>query len=195
VVSYGLIVSGPRRLILQKGGTACSEAASKSSWKEVYMKKLAVVVMMTAVATFMPAAMASAEHHDWWGIHGEYAMIAAGSCLHSTLGFNTDLTPKTGSVVWGAPVMTEGIWTFEHDGTGVVSLTNHIITLLSVCGNYSSLVRISNVPRDRNIPAVGSIDPLCNFNTVCIQTVISFITAKDECELVTNWARRWRWRG
>ena len=93
------------------------------------MKKLAIVVMMIAIATFMAAAMASADDHDGWGIHGEYAMIAAGSCLHSTGGFNADLTPVTGSVVWGAPVMTEGIWTFEHNGTGVATLTNHIITL------------------------------------------------------------------
>jgi hypothetical protein len=93
------------------------------------MKRLAVLVMMMAIAAFVPAAMASADDHDGWGIHGEYAMIAAGACLHSTLGFNADLTPVTGSVVWGAPVMTEGTWTFEHHGAGVATLTNHIITL------------------------------------------------------------------
>ncbi len=101
------------------------------------MKKLAVVVMMIAIATFMAAPMASANDHDWWDIHGKYAMIAAGACLHSTLGFetppagsvNTDLVPKFGSLVWGAPVMTQGIWTFEGDGTGVAALTNNILTL------------------------------------------------------------------
>lgn len=102
------------------------------------MKRMAVVVMMFAIATFMAAPTASANGHDGWGIHGEYAVIATGSCLHSTLGFvNVNSNPDTppiwapaaGSEVWGAPVMAYGTYTFERDGTGGVSVTNNIITL------------------------------------------------------------------
>ena len=92
------------------------------------MKKLAAVVMMIAVTTFMGATV-SADDHNGWAIDGEYAVIGTGTCLHSTLGFNADLTPITGSVVWGAPIMWQGIWTFERNGTAVASLTNNIITL------------------------------------------------------------------
>jgi len=104
---------------------------------KVNTKKLAVVVMMIAVTTFTTAAMAAAADHDEWAIHGEYAVVATGSCLHSTLGFENLIpppgspvwTPKPGSVVWGAPIMWQGIWTFERNGTAVASLTNNIITL------------------------------------------------------------------
>ncbi len=101
------------------------------------MKKLAVVVMMIAMATFMAAAMASADDQGGWSIPGEYAVIATGACLHSTGGFvnvNPNLAPPIwvpadGSEVWGAPVMAYGTYTFERDGTVGVSVTNNIITL------------------------------------------------------------------
>jgi len=92
------------------------------------MKKLTVVVMMIAIAAVMLATMASADdHHHWWGIQGTYAMTATGSCLHSTLGFNANLTPITGSAVWGATVTPQAIYTFESDGTGTASGTNYIL--------------------------------------------------------------------
>jgi hypothetical protein len=99
------------------------------------IKKLAVAVMTTVTVALMMTAMAWAADHDGWGIHGwgiqgEYAMIATGSCLHSTLGFDGNLRPNPGSVVWGAPVMAQGLWTFEGDGTGfVLNLTNDVLTL------------------------------------------------------------------
>ncbi len=90
------------------------------------MKKLAVVVTMIAIATFMAAAMALAQ--DGWGtIQGTYSMTASGGCLHSTLGFDAHLKPLAGSVVWGAIAMAQGIWTFASDGTGTVSGTNYIL--------------------------------------------------------------------
>ena len=83
------------------------------------MKRLAAVVVMIALATFVAAAMALAGET----IQGTYAMIATGTCLHSTLGFNGDLTPITGdgSVVWGATTMAQAVWTFNFNGTGTVS--------------------------------------------------------------------------
>jgi len=90
------------------------------------MKKLAVFVMLPALM-LMAVTMASAGGNRWGVIHGEYAMIATGSCLHSTLGFNTNLTPVTGSEVWGAGTMAQATWQFEHNGTGTVKGTNYVI--------------------------------------------------------------------
>ena len=93
------------------------------------MRKLAVLAMMIAIASVMAAPMASAnDYHHWWGIHGTYFMTATGGCLHSTLGFDlTNLTPVPGSVVWGASIMAQAIWTFERGGTGTVSGTNYVV--------------------------------------------------------------------
>jgi hypothetical protein len=93
------------------------------------MKKLAVMVLLPAVVIFVAVAMASADKDGWGAIHGTYSMTASGGCLHSSLGFNANLTPITGegSVVWGATVMAQAIWKFESDGTGTVSGTNYVL--------------------------------------------------------------------
>jgi hypothetical protein len=93
------------------------------------MKKLALFLMIPALALLGPSTAPAFYFHHWGGIHGTYAMTATGSCLHSKLGFNANLTPITGegSVVWGATVMAQAIWTFESDGTGTVSGTNYVL--------------------------------------------------------------------
>jgi hypothetical protein len=81
------------------------------------MKKLAVVAIMTAIATFMAAAMASADDHHSNDIQGDYAMTGPGSCLYSRVPFNTNLTlPDSNN--WIASKLTVGTWTFERDRTG-----------------------------------------------------------------------------
>lgn len=86
------------------------------------MKKLAVVLMIPALVILM-APLAFAGQAGWGAIHGTYAMMATGSCLHSTLGFYGDLTPipGEGSVVWGATTMAQAVWTFDSNGTGAVT--------------------------------------------------------------------------
>jgi hypothetical protein len=84
------------------------------------MKKLAVVVMMIAIATFMAAAMASADDHDGWGIHGQYAMTGAGTCIYAPGGFNANFTP-IGPTNWSASNMVQGSWTFKRHGKGTTS--------------------------------------------------------------------------
>jgi hypothetical protein len=76
--------------------------------------------------------MASADWYYLWGVQGKYAMLATGTCLHSTLGFDQDPTtgayrPKTNSTVWSGSTIAEGIWTFKGDGTGTAAVTNFII--------------------------------------------------------------------
>lgn len=113
VVSEGLVDSGSRRRIIQKAVTAIIEVGSQSGCKEVQMKKLAVVVMMTAIATFTPAAMASAQG-GWGAIQGTYAMTAVGNCLHTW----SSPSPPFYSGLYGASNMVQGFFQFSKDGTG-----------------------------------------------------------------------------
>ena len=91
------------------------------------MKKLAVVVMTIAIATFMAAPMASANghgHHSW-GIQGEYAMTGPGSCLFSRVPFADNHTAPEPNNSWIASKLTEGTWTFERGGTGKAQYNLH----------------------------------------------------------------------
>jgi hypothetical protein len=103
------------------------------------MKKLAVLMMIPALAMFMVPALASANWDYWWGIQGNWEMVASGSCLHSSNGFDlipattTPTTqaeyyaPKAGGFVWAATTFAEATWTFERDGSGAVSGWNYVI--------------------------------------------------------------------
>lgn len=56
-------------------------------------------------------------------VGGQYMMIATGSCLHSTSGFNETAPPyipkiNAHSKVWGATTMAQATWNFKNDGTG-----------------------------------------------------------------------------
>lgn len=92
------------------------------------MKKQASVMMMIAITTFMAVAMTSADgNHHWRGIHGDYAMTAIGSCLHSYQEFTGPIPGFLGIPpdVWGGSNMAQAIWTFERDGTGKVEGHNN----------------------------------------------------------------------
>jgi hypothetical protein len=100
------------------------------------MKKLAVFLMIPALV-LLTAAMASADWYYLWGVQGEYAMLATGTCLHSNSGFTQgsdgayrpNLTKPDGTAakVWSGSTIAEGIWTFKGDGTGTAAVTNYII--------------------------------------------------------------------
>jgi hypothetical protein len=82
------------------------------------IKKLAIIVIITVMAPFVMAAVASADGHDWKAIHGEYAMTGGGNCIFSLSGFNPNFTP-TGSY-WHGSSLATGIWTFKRNGKGTV---------------------------------------------------------------------------
>jgi hypothetical protein len=82
------------------------------------IKKLGLLMIITVMAPFIMAAMASAHDHDWKGIHGEYAMMSSGTCLLSPGGFNPNYTP-IGPSSGGSNIAT-GIWTFERNGKGTL---------------------------------------------------------------------------
>jgi hypothetical protein len=98
------------------------------------MKKLALIGIIAALSTLMTVAMTSAwdEHIDWWALQGTYEMIATGSCLHSTNGFDEVLpgpafVPKAGSTVWGATTTAVATWVLYYDGTGYIAGINYPI--------------------------------------------------------------------
>ena len=96
------------------------------------IKKLAVVVMVAAIAMFTVVAMASADDRDrddqQKGIRGEYALSGLGTCLFSVAGFNSNYVPLTGYPSWAGSSMGTGIWTFKRDGTGTVQGTSFALT-------------------------------------------------------------------
>ena len=92
------------------------------------IRRLAVLVIIAAIAMFTVAATASADGHHWKKtIEGEYAFTGVGSCLIAIQGFNTSLQPIGGPTgPWlESSVTYEGVATFNKDGTGSVTAVLH----------------------------------------------------------------------
>jgi hypothetical protein len=95
------------------------------------IKKLAVFVMIVAIAIFTVVAMASAKGKT---IHGEYTFTATGSCLIAIKGFNASFQPSDGATgLWftGPVAYDQGVLTFNKDGTGSVTAIVRVHTLYS----------------------------------------------------------------
>jgi hypothetical protein len=90
------------------------------------MKKLAVLLMIPALAMFMVPAMASANWYYWWGIQGTWEMSASGSCLHSSEPYfqnekrNNWWTAPDTSEVYAGVTVSNGTWIFKN-GEGTFS--------------------------------------------------------------------------
>jgi len=93
------------------------------------VKRLAVLVIIVAIAMFTVVAMASADNHRGKKtIQGEYAITGSGNCLVAINGFNDKLQPNDGANgmwVWGPLTYDEGFFTFNKDGTGSFTATFH----------------------------------------------------------------------
>jgi hypothetical protein len=89
------------------------------------MKKLAVFVVITVIAPFIMADIASPWQH---AIRGKYAYTGETTCLISPSGFTDKLQPIAG---WGIIQTSsrEGVFRFEHDGTGSAYMFSRNITL------------------------------------------------------------------
>ncbi len=93
--------------------------------KEIPMKgnieKLAVIVMIAAMAMFTVVTMASADDNKWKAFHGEYAASNVGNCLLTPFGFDPDkLTPNGPSnYIFSHGATAQAIWIFNADGTGM----------------------------------------------------------------------------
>jgi hypothetical protein len=93
------------------------------------MKRLAVLMMIPALAMFMVPALASANWYYWWGIQGTWEMSASGSCLHSSDPYYQDparnnwWTAPVGSQVYAGVTVSNGTWIFKANGEGTYSQT------------------------------------------------------------------------
>ena len=94
------------------------------------IKRLAVLVIITVMATFMMADTVTAESRTHRFIQGQYAATGSVTCLVAFEGFDDDLvpnpvpapdpTPTTGPTI-RYQLLTcsmEGVFTFYRDGTG-----------------------------------------------------------------------------
>jgi hypothetical protein len=102
------------------------------------INKLTVFVVVAAMAVFMAVAMASAFDRDDHrrAIVGEYAFIGSGACLMAP-GFTDDThfiptgDPKDSSI---GPNTWEGVYTFNHDGTGEMDALNRFVDTMPSAG-------------------------------------------------------------
>lgn len=99
------------------------------SYKEVQMKKIILVLIITALSLSVTAAVVSADYECLRGFRGVYEMSLTGSCLHSIDGFGEGppYIPIGESGVWAATMMAHGTWMFNRDGTGSAKGLNYVI--------------------------------------------------------------------
>ncbi len=81
-------------------------------------KRLAVFVIVAAIAMFMAVAIASADPKDNHALKGQYAFTGPGQCVVSPTGFGKNYIPPQPAFVFAASQIWEGVYTFERDGSG-----------------------------------------------------------------------------
>ncbi len=81
------------------------------------IKKLVLLMIITAIASFIFAAKVKAAEPYPLAIQGRYAATGSGTCFVAPLGFNGDLAPNAGIYMLMTFTM-EGVFTFYRDGTG-----------------------------------------------------------------------------
>jgi hypothetical protein len=125
-------------------------------------KKLAVLVITTAIAMFIAVPMASADDHQKRkSIQGEYYFTGSGPCLMAPTGFNPALQPNnvTDLGPWNASNSTwEGIISFKRNGTGEFK------SIFRVVERPSSLWPPPTFPSGNDIPDVGAANISWKFN-------------------------------
>jgi len=103
------------------------------------IKKLAVLVIIIAMAPFIMAAMASADDHQRRTIHGKYAFTGSNACMAAFLGFDSDLQPIGGASAPFDNQTWEGEYTFKHSGKGAIEVTAHNVGVSPPFGGGGSL--------------------------------------------------------
>ena len=88
------------------------------------IKRLALFVIITVIAPFIMAGMASAAPLFPPALQGQYAVTGAGTTLFAPLGFTTKLIPKDAAQGnWLIQTFnSDGVYTFNLDGTGRAEL-------------------------------------------------------------------------
>jgi hypothetical protein len=139
VRSYEVIESGRRRIIAQEGEPTLIEADPMSRWKEIQMngniRKMAVFVIVAAIAMITVVAMASAgDIQGRTSIQGQDYFIGAGPCLLAPGGFNSMLQPNTGKDgPWAMTDATwEGVYSFKPNGEGTFHAIYRVVDMPSL---------------------------------------------------------------
>ena len=83
-------------------------------------KKLAVFVIVAALAVFMAVATASADPKDDHALKGQYAFSGPGHCVVSPAGFGENYIPNVPEIVFASSQIWEGVYTFNRDGSGSI---------------------------------------------------------------------------
>jgi hypothetical protein len=145
-MSYELIESGRRKIIVQKGEPTFNEPASTSRRKEIQMKsnmkKLVVFGIIAAIAMLTAVSTASAGWNLWkYIILGDYAVTGANQCVLATAGFMNPapgvFTPNSNPGAFQiSNGFIEGVYTFHVDGTGTFTGLAHTNTYPAL-GLYS----------------------------------------------------------
>jgi len=127
------------------------------------MKKLAVLLMIPALAMFMVPSLASANWYYWWGIQGTWQMSASGSCLHSSEPYSQSaaggwIAPGTSNVYAGVTV-ANGTWTFESTGwlTGKGTYSQRIYATILPGGATTMPGPSANIPVPLEIRVIPSL--------------------------------------
>jgi hypothetical protein len=96
------------------------------------MKKLAVFVMMAAIAIFIAAATASAGDRDDHpkAIEGKYVATGSGTCFAAPFGLDAQLLP-IGGVYLIMPFTMEGVFTFYPGRTGHIERPHCPVVILT----------------------------------------------------------------
>jgi hypothetical protein len=96
------------------------------------IRKLAVFVMIAAIAMFMVVGIASAGNNNL--VTGDYAVTAGMSCMATPFGFNDKLIANVPASVSNISITFQGIGTFKHDGTGSLETTGVQLSIPQVPG-------------------------------------------------------------
>ncbi len=107
--------------------------------KNIY--NLVVVAIIIVMASFILAATVPAGQPYHRAIRGQYASAGSATQLVAICGFGTSYIPNGAAAgAWAIQsVSTQGVWTFEPDGTGTVSSLQRVITHYSIAPAQAGL--------------------------------------------------------
>ena len=94
------------------------------------IKKLALLMIIAVIATFILAATVTADPPR--NLRGQYAATGSGTALVAICGFGADFEPNAAQfpgVVVTQTFNNEAVFTFRKNGTGTVTGITHVVSL------------------------------------------------------------------
>ncbi len=95
------------------------------------INKLALLTIITVIATFIFAATVPAGSPGHRSLRGQYAATASVTCLIAPAGFDDQLVPKNGLYMVMTANACEGVFTFYGDGTGHIERPHCPVVILN----------------------------------------------------------------